>query len=171
MRASPCRALQILLAFALPALVVACAPAPIYKVAPHHVTATPAQVAASPAAFGNQQVIWGGRVVSVHNLADHSEVEVLAYPLDSSQRPRLKQPATGRFIAVVPDFVDPMNYPADSPVTLRGTLAGARTGTVGQSAYTFALVRSNAMHRWTPEEMRKGHPKINIGIGIGGWIH
>lgn len=158
-------------ALMLAGVLSACAPAPIYKTTPSGVNATPRQVVASPGNFRNLQVVWGGSVVWVHNLADHSEMEILAYPLDGSQRPRLKQPAAGRFIAIIPGFVEPINYPPDSLVTLRGTLEGSRSGTVGQAPYTFALVHSDAIHRWTPEEMRQGHPNISIGIGVGGWVH
>jgi outer membrane lipoprotein len=172
MRASRRSIIRLLLAASLAAAIAACAPAPIYKTGgPSSVVATPQQVATSPGNFHNLEVVWGGQVISVQNFADHSEIEILAYPLDSSQRPRLKQPAIGRFIAVVPGFVEPMNYPAGSLVTLRGTLDGARSGEVGQASYTFALVHSNAMHRWTPDEMRQGHPNVSIGVGVGGWIH
>ncbi|HVX05419.1 MAG TPA: Slp family lipoprotein [Rhodanobacteraceae bacterium] len=171
MRALHRSAFRILLVLVLPAAIAACAPAPIYKTGPSGVNATPQQVATSPANFRNLQVVWGGSVISVHNLADHSEVEILAYPLDSSQRPRLKEPPIGRFIAVLPGFVEPMNYPPGSLVTLHGRLDGARSGEVGQAGYTYALVDSDAMHRWTPDEMRQGHPNISIGVGVGGWIH
>ena len=161
-----------LLALALSLAIAACAPAPIYKTGgASSVMATPQQVATSPANFQSREVVWGGEVIAVHNLADHSEVEILAYPLDSSQRPRLDQPTTGRFLAIVPGFVEPMNFPSGTLVTLRGMLDGARQGEVGRASYTFALVHSEGMHRWTPEEMRQGHPNISIGVGIGGWIH
>jgi outer membrane lipoprotein len=170
MRALHRSASRFLPAAVLAATLAACAPAPIYKAGPSSVDATPQQVATSPGNFRNLQVVWGGSVIAVHNLADHSEIEVLAYPLDSSQRPRPKQPAIGRFIAIVPGFVEPMNYPPGSLVTLRGTLDGARSGEVGEAGYTFALVHGEAMHRWTPEEMRRGHPNISFGVGVG-WIH
>lgn len=171
MRAPLASLFRLLLVLSLSIAIAACAPAPIYKTTPSSVTVTPEQVATSPGNFRNMEAVWGGQVISVHNFADHSEVEILAYPLDSSQRPRLKQPAIGRFIVIVPGFVEPMNYPAGSLVTLRGTLDGARSGEVGQADYTFALVHSNAMHRWTPDEMRQGHPNVSIGVGVGGWIH
>lgn len=150
----------------------ACAPAPIYKAdAAAFVAATPEQVATAPDNFRDTQVVWGGRVVALRNFADHSEIEVLAYPLDSSQRPRLGQPSTGRFIAIMPGFVEPMNFPDGSLVTLRGTPVGTRGGNVGQAPYTFAVVRGAAVHRWTAAEMSQGHPNISLGVGIGGWIH
>ncbi|MES2405385.1 MAG: Slp family lipoprotein [Pseudomonadota bacterium] len=171
MRASHRPAFRILLALSVPTALAACAPAPIYKAGPSSVNATPQQVATSPANFQNLQVVWGGSIISVHNLADHSEIEILAYPLDASQRPRLKEPAIGRFIAIAPGFVEPMNYPPGSLVTLHGTLDGARSGEVGRAGYTYALVRSDAMHRWTPEEMRQGHPNVSFGVGVGVGFH
>ncbi len=159
--------LGLLLALALPIAIAACAPAPIYKTGPSSVAATPAQVATAPQNFQGIEVVWGGTVVSVQNRAEHTNIEVLAYPLDSSQRPRLNQPAIGRFVAMVSGFVEPLNFPPGSPITLRGTLDGARGGMVGDANYTFPLVHSQAMHRWTPEEMRQGHPNISFGVGVG----
>jgi outer membrane lipoprotein len=163
--------LRVLLALLLPAALGACAPPPIYKATAGLTTATPRQVAATPENFHGAQVIWGGRVVNVRNFPHHTEIELLGYPLDSSQRPLVRQPANGRFIAVVPGYVEALDYPDGALVTLRGELEGTRAGEVGAAAYTFPLVRSDAIHRWTVEEMREGHPNISIGVGVGGWIH
>lgn len=152
------------------ATLAACAPAPLYKMGTASVTATPGQVASSPDNFRGLQVVWGGRVVWVHNYAEHSELEILAYPLDGSQRPRLRKPALGRFIVLMPGFVEPLNYPEGALVTVLGTLDGARRGNVGAAAYTFAMVRGQSMHRWTAEEMQAGHPNISVGVGVAGRI-
>src|SRR5690348_806594 len=141
-------------------LLAACAPPPIYKSDSTFINATPAQVAATPEHFQNAQVIWGGRVIGVRNFPDHSEVEILDYPLDSSQRPRVKEPGGGRFIALMPGYVESMDYPSGSLMTLRGTLDGARQGKVGDADYVFPLVRVAQSHRWTPQEMDQGHPHI-----------
>lgn len=162
------RSMPILLATAA---LAACAPAPIYPTGPALVTAAPTAIAASPEGFQGKQVVWGGRVVALHNFADHSEIEVLAYPLDSSQRPRMKEHALGRFIAIMPGFVEPMNYPEGALVTLRGTVDGSRSGLVGDANYTFALVRGEALHHWTADEMSQGHPNVSFGVGVGTWIH
>ncbi|MBS0381613.1 MAG: Slp family lipoprotein [Proteobacteria bacterium] len=167
MRAARRFTFRFLPVLVLSGFIAACAPAPIYKTGPGTVEATPEQVATAPANFQNLQVVWGGSVIAVHNLADRSEIEILAYPLDSSQRPRLNQPTTGRFIAIVQGFVEPMDYPPGSLVTLRGALAGSRSGEVGQAGYNFALVHSESMHRWTPEEMRQGHSNVSFGVGVG----
>jgi len=159
-------ALRSLAPAALLAL-VACAPAPIYKPAADAVTAAPFQVAQSPEQFAHRQVIWGGRIVGVNNLADHSEVEMLAYPLDSSQRPKANDSGNGRFIAVMPGYVEPLDYPAGALMTISGSLSGSRAGQVGQANYTFPLVQVNQSHVWTADEMQKGKNNVHFGLGVG----
>ena len=48
----------------------------------------PHQVDATDPPAGSA-VLWGGMIVEVDNRADRTEIEVLAYPLDARQRPRL----------------------------------------------------------------------------------
>jgi outer membrane lipoprotein len=161
------RPLALLLALLATLLLAACAPAPIYQAPPGTLTATPMQVARTPENYTHGNVIWGGTVVSVKNLAGDTEIEVLAYPLDASQRPRLKGAAAGRFIAVLPGYVEPLNYPPGSPITIKGTLGGSRAGQVGQADYVFPLVQVTQSHRWTADEMQRGHPDIHFGVGVG----
>jgi outer membrane lipoprotein len=150
---------------------VACAPAPIYQPAPGTLAVPPQQVALTPERYGNAGVIWGGRIVGVQNFADHSEIELLAYPLDGSQRPRINDTGNGRFIALMPGYVEPLDYPAGSLMTLTGHLSGTRAGKVGQADYMFPLVRVDASHVWTAEELRSSRSNVHFGLGLGVGIH
>jgi len=152
-------------------LLSACAPAPIYKAAPGTVTVVPAQVAQAPAQYANSTVIWGGSVVSVRNFPDHTEMEVLAYPLDSSQRPQPNAQGLGRFIAIFPGYLESFNYPNGSLVTLTGQLSGSRASSVDQAAYVYPLVNVANSHLWTADELRQGHPNVSFGVGVGVGIH
>jgi outer membrane lipoprotein len=167
------RALSGLVLAALAALIGGCAPPPIYKPDASLISAMPAQVATTPENYSNREVIWGGRVIEVRNFPDHSEIELLDYPLDSSQRPRTDQAAAGRFIALMPGYVESMDYPAGALMTLRGTLEGVRPGKVGEAGYVFPVVRVTQSHRWTPQEMEQGKSHISFGVGVGviGGIH
>lgn len=157
-----------LAALALPALLAACAPAPIYKVAPGTPIVLPTQVAQSPERYQGNTVIWAGTVVQVTNFDDHSEIEILSYPLDRSQRPSIaSNNAQGRFIAVLPGFVEPLNFPPGAPITVRGTVDGTLAGKVGEAPYVFARVKVLQHHVWTAEEMRSGHSRVSFGMGIG----
>lgn len=157
------RHLSALLALAL----VACAPAPIYQNVPNAVIVTPGQVAQSPERYAGNAVIWGGRIVQVANFTDHSEVELLAYPLDSSQRPKANDSGGGRFIAVMPGYVEPLDYPPGALMTVSGKLNGSRAGKVGEADYVFPLVGVAQSHVWTPAEMQKGRNNIQFGVGLG----
>lgn len=149
----------------------ACAPAPIYKASPTTVVTAPNIVAQSPGQFTNADVIWGGQVVEVRNLSDHSEMEVVAYPLDSSQRPKLaNNGGWGRFIAVMPGYVESFDYPAGSLITLAGRITGTRDGKVGEAGYVFPMVSVAQSHRWTPDEMNAGKSNVSFGVGVGGVI-
>jgi outer membrane lipoprotein len=164
------RPASLLIRLALPvALLVlaACAPAPIYKTTGNAVLATPAQVAQTPEHYSGNEVIWGGRIVHVSNFQDHSEIELLAYPLDSSQRPRANDSGNGRFIAVLRGYVEPLDYPAGALMTVDGKLNGTRAGQVGQADYLFPLVDVVQSHVWTAEEMQKGRSNVHFGLGVG----
>lgn len=155
---------------ALPAallMLAACAPAPIYKTSGNAALATPAQVAQTPERYSGSEVIWGGRIVHVSNFQDHSEIELLAYPLDSSQRPRANDSGNGRFIAVLRGYVEPLDYPAGALMTVDGKLNGTRAGQVGQADYLFPLVDVVQSHVWTAEEMQKGRSNVHFGVGVG----
>ena len=164
------RPASLLIRLALPAallVLAACAPAPIYKTTGNAVLATPAQVAQTPEHYSGNEVIWGGRIVHVSNFQDHSEIELLAYPLDSSQRPRANDSGNGRFIAVLRGYVEPLDYPAGALMTVDGKLNGTRAGQVGQADYLFPLVDVAQSHVWTAEEMQKGRSNVHFGLGVG----
>ncbi|MFC4527843.1 Slp family lipoprotein [Dyella halodurans] len=168
------RLAHILIRGALPAslmLLAACAPAPIYKPTTNTVAITPDAVAHEPEHYANADVIWGGRIVGVHNLPDRSEIEIVGYPLDSSQRPKAEGGGWGRFIAVMPGFVEPYNYPSGALITLAGRVSGSRAGEVGEASYVYPLVGVVQSHLWTPAEMHSGHPNISFGLGVGVGIH
>lgn len=156
-----------LLVPALAVAVAACAPAPLYRPAPGAVVAIPAQVAQSPERYAAGAVIWGGRIVKVTNLSDHSEIEVLAYPLDGSQRPRTSDNGNGRFIIVMPGYVEPLDFPAGALITVSGKLSGSHAGTVGEANYVFPLVASTQSHVWSQREMSAGKNNVNFGVGVG----
>ncbi len=161
------RSLLPLSAVLLACTLTACAPAPLYKTNTPTVAAVPFQVAEAPERFVNSEVIWGGRIVQVKNFADHSEIELLAYPLDSSQRPKANDSGNGRFIAVLSGYAEPLDYPAGGLMTISGMLNGSRAGKVGEADYVFPLVRVAQSHVWSAEEMTKGRSNVHFGLGLG----
>ncbi|MEO8810179.1 MAG: Slp family lipoprotein [Rhodanobacter sp.] len=164
------RPFSLLIRLALSAALItlaACAPAPIYKTSASTVMVTPAQAAQTPERYSGNDVVWGGRIVHVSNFPDHSEIELLGYPLDSSQRPRANDSGGGRFIAVLHGYVEPLDYPAGALMTVAGKLNGSRAGNVGEASYVFPLVDAAQSHVWTAEEMSRGRSNFRFGVGVG----
>jgi len=153
----------------LSSILAACAPPPVFKATGNEASVPPSTVAQTPEHFIGRSVIWGGRVISVQNLSNSTRIKILGYPLDSSQRPQLQGSEGGRFIAIMRGYVERLNYPPGTLVTIRGHIKGTFAGHVGQAAYVFPLVQVDASHVWTAEEMRSRRPNVNIGIGLGYW--
>lgn len=148
-------------------LLAGCAPAPIYRTGSTTVHATPTEVAAAPATFIHQQVVWGGKVIKVTNEAHGSALEVLAYPLDKSQRPRTTGRSSGRFVATVATYIEPLDYPPGSLVTISGDVTGTRDAKVGGAEYTLPIVATSQYHRWSAAELRSPWQNIHFGLGVG----
>jgi outer membrane lipoprotein len=147
-------------------LLAGCQSTPVITTVAAPLAATPYQVGSDAQRFGSADVVWGGMILTVHNLAETTEIEVLAYPLSSSQRPKLSAPTEGRFIAVMRGYVESQDFPQGRFVTLSGKLAGARAGRIEEHDYNFPLVMVVQMHLWKAEFQNDG-PRFNMGIGIG----
>jgi outer membrane lipoprotein len=126
----------------------------------------PIEAARDTARWMNQPVLWGGMIIEVRNYERHSEFEILAFPLDDKQRPMLEQRDDGRFIAIVPGYVEAVNWPRGRYVTLVGNITGDRRGAIREAEYIYPEVDADQMHLW-PRDFRKPGPRISVGIGVG----
>jgi outer membrane lipoprotein len=122
---------------------------------------------APPAQHDGADVLWGGRIVAFDNRADHAEIEVVAFPLDRAQQPVTDAPSEGRFVLVLPGYVEALDYPVGRHLTVRGTLAGSREGLVQEHAYVYPIVRGRDVHVWPWGFMLDRRPRVSIGIGVG----
>lgn len=156
----PCR---LLVAVAVLAL-AACA-RPVFKdAAPGAIS--PADVALQPESHRGAVVVWGGKILDVRNLADATEIQVAAYPLDRAQRPQQTAPVQGRFIVLIPGFVDPLDYPAGRFVTVRGRIDGSRMRRIGDAEREYPAVRRDELHLW-PVNFPRERSRVSFGVGIG----
>ncbi|MBT8061806.1 MAG: Slp family lipoprotein, partial [Gammaproteobacteria bacterium] len=108
----------------LPLLLSACAGSPSYDRYGADGTLTPQTVAVRPQAAAGKQVLWGGVILKTVNLKDRTQLEVLAYPLDSGERPRIDDVPLGRFILEQDGYLEPANYANQRQITVFGTVAG-----------------------------------------------
>ena len=125
---------------------------------------SPEQIKSNPD-MAKGTVIWGGVIVSSINLADRTQFEVLAYPLNSYQRPATSKPSLGRFLLQSPDYLETQNYAQGRMVTAIGTLQGITKGEVGEATYDYPTVTISDIHLWHPDSSHES-PRFIFGIGL-----
>ena len=150
------------------AVLTGCA-TPVFKDAPP-AAAAPAEIAAAPERYHGLDVVWGGKIVGVQNLADSTEVQVVAYPLDGAQRPDPNAPTLGRFIVVLPGYVEPFDFPAGRFVTLRGHVAGTEVRPIDEHDLVFPVVADATVHLWPPNFPYE-EPRVHFSFGVGVGVH
>ena len=113
---------------------------------------TVAEVQQAPDRAIGQRVRWGGNIIAVANLAESTQIEVLARPLDNDGEPRRDAEGQGRFIAELSGFVDPVEYPNDRLLTVVGPIAGLITRDVGEYPYRYPVVAVTSRYIWPEVE-------------------
>lgn len=145
----------------------ACAAAPVFKDAPQAVP-TPREVAADPQRHAGGEVVWGGKILGVRNLADTTEVEVVAYPMDRSQRPDPSAPSEGRFVVAIAGYAEPLDFPPGRFVTVLGRLDGTRSARIDERDVVLPKLRREALHLWPANFPReRGSVRFGVGVGVG----
>lgn len=127
---------------------------------------TPARVARQPGPVQGRRVIWGGEIVASRNLAETTELVVLARPLNRAQRPQAGGPQMGRFIVHYPGYLETVVYQPGRLVTVEGRVVGRETRRVGEADYTYPQVGADSVYLW-PEGQERDRVRVGVGVGIG----
>ena len=147
-------------------LLAGCATAPAFTALPTEPAPSAYAVADAPERWIDRDVVWGGMIVEVRNFERYSEVEMLAYPLDDKQRPMLELADQGRFIALIPGYVEARDLPQGRFLSLIGRITGERRGTLRNESYVWPEVDIDQLHLW-PRDFREPRGKFSIGVGVG----
>ena len=126
-------------------------------------------------------MLWGGTIIGTANLESGSQLEILAHPLDRTQRPQVGRPSEGRFLVESSDYLEPLDFAEGRQVTVLGQLDGLDEVRVGEARREFPVVRPDELHLWRGDGARPrtgftfgigvgsgGRTSGGIGIGIGG---
>ena len=144
---------------------IACA-TPAFKDAGNSIAIMPSDVQQSADRYSGSEVVWGGRITAVTNREQTTEVEVIGYPLDRDQQPVPDAPTVGRFIMVLPDFVEPLDYPVGRHLSVVGIVSGTRPGHVVEREYLYPLLRAREIKVWPWGFMFDKKPRVSIGVGV-----
>lgn len=126
---------------------------------------TPAQVLEE--GTQGERVLWGGVIIGGENHRDYTDLNVLFFPLDRSQRPDVDQSPQNRFIARYPGYLETMVYAPGRRITVLGGLQGIEEGKVGEAPYRFPVLQVDAIHLWPLDE----DSRVRFGVGVGIGVH
>lgn len=102
-------------------------------------------------AYQSQRVRWGGVILDTENKHDASWLTIVAFPLDDEGEPRDSNQSTGRFIAIVDEFLEPMVYNSDRQITVIGSLLRTETLKIGEFPYEYPVVQVEHYYLWPPK--------------------
>lgn len=114
----------------------------------------------------NGAVIWGGRIVSVRNLQDTTEIEVLSYPLSNGHVPKIDRDSGIRFLAIYRGYLEPVNYAPGRYISLFGELRGDTGLMAGEYELLAPVVQVEQLHLWDANT-NNWQNRVNFGVGIG----
>lgn len=149
-------------------LLSACASGPQYDTRDVDLAVTPRQAVAESDLLRGKAVLWGGVIIASSNLQDMTQFEILAYPLDSRQRPQTDRKPLGRFIAQQPGYLEVADYTQGRLLTVTGRLDGTLDGRIGESDYTYPVVTAVRHYLWSESD---GGPRTSVHFGIGVLFH
>lgn len=151
---------------------MACAVSPFNKIGLEQVdrSINYARTVQNPEAVRNRQAVFGGSIISTRNLADYTEIIVLAYPLDNTDRPNTSATPLGRLILIQPGYLESVQYAPGRLLSARGIMAGVQVQPLEQNTYTYPVLEARELHLWSAEEYEsdRGYfPSwLNIGVGV-----
>jgi outer membrane lipoprotein len=148
-------------------LLTACASTPEFDTTQVDRSLTPQSVIAEQQISLNKIALWGGTVLDTKNLKDSTQIEVLAYPLNTYERPQLDKQPLGRFIILHQGYLEPATYSQGRLVTVKGLISDIQEGKVGESMYSYPVISSQQLHLWSKDSSSRNRTSFHIGVGIG----
>ncbi|MFT5657821.1 MAG: outer membrane lipoprotein [Gammaproteobacteria bacterium] len=146
-------------------LLAACASTPTFNTAGVDLKLTPEAVLAQSSTSLGQTALWGGTILRLQNLEDSTRIEILAYPLDSTQRPDPNNKPLGRFMIHQPGFLDPANYSQGRLISVLGQVGESQDAKIGDSSYIYPVIDAQQLKLW-PEKKSNTQGHFSFGLGI-----
>lgn len=132
-------------------LMVGCASTPVEIREAPPVNPGVAQVSDNPDRHRGETARWGGVILETENRAEATAITVLALPLNKSGKPLNGDASPGRFIALVPRFLEPTLYTSERKITVKGRISGTETRKVGEYSYNYPVIQVEYNYLWPVE--------------------
>jgi len=157
---------KVFLLICFTTLLSSCAYTPEFDTRNIDYTLTPDKVGNENNNHSGKKVIWGGTILDTRNLKNSTQIEILAYPLNSSHRPLLDKKPLGRFIMIHSEYLESKIYSQGKQLTTSGIITKNKQAKIGESSYNYPVVLSKKTHLWENNN-RKSRTSFHFGIGIG----
>jgi len=142
----------------------ACASSPL-KLEGVNRTVTPAMISEDHP-YTNTRVVWGGMIVKTQPLQQMTQIEVLAFPVDSNGEPDRQTTSQGRFVIQHQGFLEPADFAPGRWVSVVGTIGQPQMGTVGKASYRFPLIQPEQLYLWPLASSSNTQTFFHFGIGV-----
>ncbi len=142
----------------------ACASSPL-KLEGVNRTITPAMIDdAHP--YTGMRVVWGGMIVKTQPLQQMTQIEVLAFPVDSNGEPDRQTSSQGRFLIQRKGYLEPADFAPGRWLSVVGTIGQPQMGTVGKASYRFPVILPDQLYLWPLTSGSNTQTYFHFGIGI-----
>ncbi len=106
-----------------------------------------------------KRVRWGGVILHIENQNTSTWLTIMAKPLWASGRPNDSDTSYGRFIAIIPGFLEPEVYANQREITITGRVTGTQARKVGDFEYNYPLIEVDQQYLWhKPVTTEHQHP-------------
>lgn len=146
-------------------VLTACATAPKLNLQNIDKTVMPQNVVDDVEVHKSKKILWGGAIVRSQNLSQNTLIEILAYPLSSNLKPKIKAKPMRRFLAEFPGYLETVDFSPGRLITITGTVNGLQSGSIGEASYIYPFVKIDEKHLWSIESA-ESESNVHFGFGI-----
>ncbi len=151
--------------FIVTLLMAACATTAKFDTSGIDLSISPQRAALEAMTLQGTPLLWGGVIIAANNLEDATQFEILAYPLDSKQKPDTRKTPLGRFLAIQTGYLEISDYAQGRLISVSGILQQNRSGRIGEIDYTYPVLRIIELQLW-PKPGESSETQIHFGIGV-----
>jgi outer membrane lipoprotein len=139
---------KIIYLFSALLLILSCAPFSRDIMRQTDEVLTVGEVQKSPERYAGRMILWGGSILETTNRKDETVLRILKFELDFQKKPVQSDKPEGRFEIRYPGFLDPAIYKSGRLITVAGNLEGKRDVPLGNTQYSYPVVRAREIRLW-----------------------
>lgn len=147
-------------------LLTACAVEPIFDMQNVDSSIAPQTVESNFDSVHGKTTIWGGLILSGKNLSDHTQLEVLAYPIDKRGIPDRSGKPQGRFFARQEGYLEISEYSQGRYITVVGPIDKLQAGKIDETDYQYPVIDVEQIHLWPKQDPNISQTRFHFGIGV-----